>query len=108
MLTTEQLDDMTPEARTQLFEALAVKMFGPKSYSDATAKHFGVSRPSVFSWRRKHNVPYAVLMALDMATVGPKPIEDMTAAIAHLVGLQAETARAIEQLFKAFEAFAAR
>ncbi len=108
MLTTAQLDAMTPEARTQLFEALAIQTFGQKGFCDHAATHFGLTRPTVYRWRREHNVPYAVLMALDMATVGPKPIEDMTAAIAHLVGLQAETARAIEQLFKAFEAFAAR
>jgi len=108
MLTTAQLDAMTPEERTQLFETLAIQTFGQKGFCDHAATHFGLTRPTVYRWRREHNVPYAVLMALDAATVGPQPLDDLKAAIVHLVDLQAQNAKAIEQLFRAFEAYAAR
>ena len=106
MLTTAQLDAMTPEDRTQLFEQLAAAQFGARNYSDEAARHFNVSRPTVFRWRREHNVPYAVLMSLAGATVGPQPIDDLTNALLRLVELQQENARALEQLFSSLKAFA--
>lgn len=64
MLKPEAVRDMTPEARTALFESLAVKWWGT-SYGNKAADDLGVTRSTIFRWRRENTVPFPVLYALD-------------------------------------------
>ena len=64
MLKPEAVRDMTPEARTALFESLAVK-WGGTSYGNKAADDLGVTRSTIFRWRRENAVPFPVLYALD-------------------------------------------
>lgn len=65
MLKPDDLRSIPPEARTQLFESLATTFYGSTSFAVQIARDFDVARPTVFRWRREHNVPFAVLFALD-------------------------------------------
>lgn len=64
MLTPATLHGMTPEQRTEAFETLASAYYGSDRYAEKAAYDFGVSRPTVFSWRRNNNVPFAVILLL--------------------------------------------
>ena len=65
MLKPADLHAMTPQERTQLFERLAIQFYDTASNAPALARDFDVTRPTIFRWRREHNVPFAVLYTLD-------------------------------------------
>lgn len=65
MLTPDDLRAMEPEEQTQLFEKLAFKFYGTNSYNEKVSSDFGVSKPTVFRWKRENNTPFAVIFALD-------------------------------------------
>lgn len=65
MLTRSDIEAMTPEQQTQLFESLAETFYGTARNGPMIERDFGISRPTVFAWRRKHNTPWAVLYTLD-------------------------------------------
>lgn len=101
MITTEALHAMTSEDRTQLFERLAVALFGETGWPNKVATHFDHSRPTVFRWRREHNVPFSVIMALDAATQAEPALTDIVPALQALIEQQAAQMQTTERLIKA-------
>jgi hypothetical protein len=71
MLNPDQLRAMSDEDRTQLFERLVCKHYGTALNWQTVADDFGMERTTVFNWRKRHNVPFAVIYALDAWTAGP-------------------------------------
>lgn len=65
MLTPAQLHDTAPEARTAMFEDLALRHYGTTANASLLASDFDVSRATIFGWRKKHNTPFAVIYTLD-------------------------------------------
>jgi hypothetical protein len=65
MLTPDELRAMKPETQTQLFEDLATRFYGTAQFNTKIAEDFGVSRPTIFRWKRENATPYAVIYALD-------------------------------------------
>ena len=65
MLTPDDLRKMTPEDRTALFEKLCLAWYGERLTRPAVAADFSMTRESVYRWIKDHNVPWAVLYALD-------------------------------------------
>jgi len=65
MLSLTQLGEMTPEARTDLFDSLMDQIW-PDSPSKAqtAAQHLGCTPQTYYGWRRKHTVPETVLLLL--------------------------------------------
>ena len=56
---------MTPEARTQLFTALATAFYGSNEFVAKLSEDFDVSKATVFRWKKDHNAPWAVIYSLD-------------------------------------------
>lgn len=71
MLTPDKLRAMPDADRTQLFEAMAAAHYGAAMNWQTVADDFGVERTTVFNWRKRDNVPFAVIYALDAWTAGP-------------------------------------
>jgi hypothetical protein len=65
MLTPDELRAMKPEDQTQLFESMAERFYGTTQYNTKISEDFGVSRPTVFRWKRENATPYAVIYTLD-------------------------------------------
>lgn len=65
MLTPAQLHETSPEARTALFEDLALRHYGTTSNASLLAADFDVSRATTFNWRKNHSTPFAVIFTLD-------------------------------------------
>jgi hypothetical protein len=65
MLTPAQLHDMTPEARTALFEDLALRHYGTTANASLLGADFDVSRGTIFNWRKNDSTPFAVIFTLD-------------------------------------------
>ena len=65
MLTPDDLRKMTPEARTALFDQLAVTWYGERKTDPAIGADFDVRRETVSRWRINHNVPWSVIFTLE-------------------------------------------
>lgn len=65
MLTPDDLRNLSPEDQTQLFHRLATQFYGTTENAIKLSNDFGVSRPTIFRWRRENNTPWAVIFTLD-------------------------------------------
>lgn len=65
MLTPDDLRNLSPEDQTQLFHRLATQFYGTTENAPKLSNDFGVSRPTIFRWRRENNTPWAVIFTLD-------------------------------------------
>lgn len=79
MLKPADLRAMTPFQRTQLFETMATTFYETESNAPKLAADFDVSRPTIFRWRKEHNVPFAVLYTLDHWLNGQEQAERIVA-----------------------------
>jgi len=103
MLTPDTLHAMEPQERTSLFEALAAKWWGP-GFAAKCAADMGVSRPTVFRWRREHNVPFPVIMLLERWTTTEPPEKDLVPVFTRLVEDQKAVADTISDLLQTVSA----
>lgn len=66
MLTTDKLDAMATEARTQLWQKLCVARYGNSSYRAKASRDLGVGRNTIFRWEHDHTVPPMAIMLMDL------------------------------------------
>lgn len=71
MLTPDQLRAMPDADKVQLFERLSAAHYKADLNWQRVADDFGVERGTVFNWRKKGNIPFAVLYTLEAWTEGP-------------------------------------
>jgi len=109
MLTRSDLEAMSPDAQTQLFESLAETFYGTSRNGPMIERDFGISRPTVFAWRRNNNTPWAVLYTLDRWTnseeiMARRFLEDMASVPTQL----ADIATGMSRLAATFSTLARR
>lgn len=98
MMTPKTLHEMDPKERTQLFERMAQAHYGNDRYAVKAAHDFGVSRPTVFAWKRNDNVPFAVLMVLEQWVSLDR--SDIATELKAMARAQIEVAKSLERLTK--------
>jgi len=64
MLTAEQMNAMTPEERTQLFDAFIARLYPGENEILRAANAMGYAKTTVYRWRRENATPMAALMLL--------------------------------------------
>lgn len=65
MLTPADLQAMTPEQRTALFDQMATAYWGDARYGEKAAADFETNRVTISRWKTKNIVPCTVLFTLD-------------------------------------------
>lgn len=65
MLTNAEIEAMTPETRTELFESLCATLYGPKPKTRQIAEELGISIHAPPRWKRENSVPAMALLLLD-------------------------------------------
>ena len=56
-MTPEQIKDLSPEGRTATFHRLACEWYGTDRYGNLACDDLGITRSTVFAWKRENTVP---------------------------------------------------
>jgi hypothetical protein len=91
MLDLTQLAEMTPEQRTAEFDRLFDALWPNSSNKALTAEtKLGVTKPTYFGWRRKHNVPPLVILLMQEWSIPAavsKEVQEWNGVVAKLGGI---------------------
>lgn len=65
-MTPDQIRNLSPEDRTATFHRLACDWFGTDRYGNLACEDFGITRSTVFTWKRENTVPVWAIEILDL------------------------------------------
>lgn len=97
MLTSTEIQALTPEERTQLFDSLVQRRYGGKHVS--AYSELGVSHAGYFRWRRDHSVPVVYILLLQewMKSADDKSLPVLN-VVRDLIDLQEKIAKRFADL----------
>lgn len=97
MLTSTEIQALTPEERTQLFDSLVMQRYGGKAVAAYT--ELGISHAAYFRWRREHSVPVVYILLLqEWLKSGDDKSLPMINAVRDLIDLQEKVSKRFADL----------